>query len=270
MDNMEYNFTTLEETKETLIKELEDKKEKRILEETNVELLKKLINNAENITEALDIAGMGTIYKKTGLHFDRRLERIDDSIFYFSKNKNSFQTDKNAKTHKLIIGDNYKALLNFLISHKGSIDVIYIDPPYGKDAMGAFADTNYNNAITRDNLLSMLEPRLQLAKQLLSKTGVIFVSIDDRNQAYIKCLMDDVFGSSNFIENFVWVKNSTKNLSKTTSTNHEYIICYARNIEAVSKDEHIFRIQKAGLKEVKEILKKATEDGLTPEEAEKN
>lgn len=68
----------------------------------------------------------------------------------------------------------------------------------------------------------MLEPRLQLAKQLLSKTGVIFVSIDDRNQAYIKCLMDDVFGSSNFIENFVWVKNSTKNLSKTTSTNHEY------------------------------------------------
>ena len=49
----------------------------------------------------------------------------------------------------------------------------------------------------------MLEPRLQIAKQLLSKTGVIFVSIDDRNQAYIKCLMDDVFGSSNFIENFV-------------------------------------------------------------------
>ncbi len=54
-------------------------------------------------------------------------------------------------THKLIIGDNYPALLNLLISYKRKIKVIYIDPPYGKDNLGEFAKTNYDNAITRDN-----------------------------------------------------------------------------------------------------------------------
>ncbi len=82
-------------------------------------------------------------------------------------------TQKEAKnTHKLIIGDNFDALQNLLISYKNKIDVIYIDPPYGKDDMGEFADTNYYNAITRDSLLSMLYPRLVLAKQLLSDEGV--------------------------------------------------------------------------------------------------
>lgn len=59
--------------------------------------------------------------------------------------------------------------------------------------MGDFAKTNYENAITRDNLLSMLYPRLILAKQLLSDEGVIFCSIDDKNHAYVRCLFDEVF-----------------------------------------------------------------------------
>lgn len=109
-------------------------------------------------------------------------------------------TQKEAKnTHKLIIGDNFDALQNLLISYKNKIDVIYIDPPYGKDDMGEFAVTNYNNAITRDNLLSMLYPRLVLARQLLSEEGVIFCSIDDKNQAYVKCLFDEIFGENNFV-----------------------------------------------------------------------
>ncbi|GHU49544.1 hypothetical protein FACS189459_1360 [Bacilli bacterium] len=92
--------------------------------------------------------------------------------------------------------------MNLLITHKNKIDVIYIDPPYGCDDMGEFAKTNYENQITRDNLLSMLEPRLILAKQLLSDEGVIFCSIDDKNQAYLKCLFDDEFGERNFISTF--------------------------------------------------------------------
>ncbi len=77
--------------------------------------------------------------------------------------------------------------------------MIYIDPPYGKDDLGEFAKTNYENAITRDNLLSMLKPRLEIAKMLLKDDGVLFCSIDDRNQAYVKCLFDDIFGERNFI-----------------------------------------------------------------------
>ena len=65
--------------------------------------------------------------------------------------------------------------------------------------MGEFAQTNYEHAITRDNHLSMLYPRLTLAKQLLADDGVIFCSIDDKNYAYLKCLFDDVFEESSYI-----------------------------------------------------------------------
>lgn len=58
---------------------------------------------------------------------------------------------------------------------------------------------NDKNTITRDNLLSMLKPRLEIAKILLKDDGIIFCSIDDRNQAYLKCLFDDIFGEGNFV-----------------------------------------------------------------------
>jgi len=183
-----------------IIADLEKRVADKILEQSNFDLLKKLVEKADTLDEAIKIAELGTTYKRTGFHFDKRLEKQDNTISFFKKNSEiSFETDKNAITHKLIVGDNYPALLNLLIEYKGKIDVIYIDPPYGKDNMGEFAQTNYNNAITRDNLLSMLYPRLWLAKQLLSDEGVIFCSIDDKNQAYVKCLFDEVFEEKNFV-----------------------------------------------------------------------
>jgi adenine-specific DNA-methyltransferase len=173
------------------------------LEEENFKLLEKLINNAENITEALQIAQMGIRYEKTGLRYQVKLDKINDGKIHYLKKNDKLSFDQGGIKHKLIIGDNYHALLNLLITHKGKIDVIYIDPPYGCNDMGEFANTNYTNEITRDNLLSMLEPRLELAKMLLSETGVIFCSIDDKNQAYFKCLFDKKFGEKNFICNFI-------------------------------------------------------------------
>lgn len=190
----------LEKSKEDLLAEIDRRIEDKIIEKANADLLKKLINNADTLTEAVAIAELGTTYRRTGLHFDKRLEKFTDTIKYFKKNENlSFKTDEKGITHKLIIGDNYDALLNLLIEYRGKIDVIYIDPPYGKDSMGEFAETNYDNAITRDNLLSMLYPRLVLARELLTDNGIIFCSIDDRNQAYIKCLFDEIFDESNFV-----------------------------------------------------------------------
>lgn len=227
------------EIKKGLIEELDRRVTDKILEPTNAKLLKKLINNAENDNEAMMIAELGTTYKKTGFHFDPRLEKMSDDIRYFKKNqKLSFHTDDNKPTHKLIIGDNYEALQNLLIQYKGNVDVIYIDPPYGKDNMGDFAKTNYQNAITRDNLLSMLYPRLQLAKQLLAPSGVIFCSIDDRNQAYVKCLFDEVFEEKGFLFN---VARITKKGGKTTDTiqkNNDYVIAYSLDSNIVfSKKE---------------------------------
>lgn len=211
------------------IQEIDKRVENKILEQSNADLLKKLINKAESITEAHSIAALGTTYKRTGFYFDKKLEKYDETIKYFKKNTDlSFKTSADHLTHKLIIGDNYPSLLNLLIEYKNKIDVIYIDPPYGKDSMGEFAETNYNNAITRDNLLSMLYPRLQLAKQLLSNTGVIFCSIDDKNHAYVKCLFDEVFGERNFILNIVRNISDGNNIRQISVT-HEYVLVYKKS-----------------------------------------
>ncbi|MBO4933724.1 MAG: site-specific DNA-methyltransferase [Clostridia bacterium] len=216
-----------DQSKLELLNELDRRVEDGIIEKSNADLLKKLIQNAETLTEAIAIAELGTTYKRTGFHFDKRLEITKDAIKYLKKNENlSFSDGSDSAPNKLIIGDNYDALLNLLIQYKGKIDVIYIDPPYGKDSMGEFAQTNYENAITRDNLLSMLYPRLFISKQLLSPSGVIFVSIDDKNQAYVKCLMDEVFGESAFLFN---VSRITKKGGKSTQTiakNSDYILAY--------------------------------------------
>ncbi len=220
----------LESTKNNLLAELERRVVDKILERSNADLLGKLITNAESVNEAIAIVQLGTTYKKTGLHYDKRLEKQTSEIKYFKKNEElSFSDGNKIIPHKLIIGDNYDALRNLLIQYRGKVDVIYIDPPYGKDSMGEFAKTNYANAISRDNLLSMLYPRLQLAKSLMSKDGVIFCSIDDRNQAYIKCLFDEVFGESAFLFN---VPRQTIKGGKTTSTiykNHDYVLAYSMN-----------------------------------------
>lgn len=222
----------LEKIKNNLLAELEKRVEDKILERSNANLLGKLIKSAESINEAISIAQLGTTYKKTGLHYDKRLEKQTNDIKYFKKNEElSFSDGVGGIPHKLIIGDNYDALRNLLIQYRGKIDIIYIDPPYGKDSMGEFAKTNYENSISRDNLLSMLYPRLLLAKSLLSKEGVIFCSIDDRNQAYIKCLFDDVFEESSFLFN---VPRQTIKGGKTTSTiykNHDYVLAYSLNKE---------------------------------------
>lgn len=218
----------LEEFKKELIANIDGRVQNKIIEQANADLLKKLINQAETETEAINIAALGTTYKRTGFHFDKRLEKISNDIKYKVKNeKLSFVNDASRQTHELIIGDNYDALQNLLITYKGKIDVIYIDPPYGKDSMGEFAKTNYDNSITRDNLLSMFYSRLLLAKRLLSEDGVIFCSIDDKNQAYVKCLFDEVFGEENLLGTLVW-QSATDNNVRQITTEHEYIHAFAK------------------------------------------
>ncbi|MCF0201205.1 MAG: site-specific DNA-methyltransferase [Bacteroidales bacterium] len=241
-------ITNLNDLKKELVENIQQRVDDKILEQSNADLLKKLINNAKTETEAINIAALGTTYKRTGFHFDKRLEKISNDIKYKEKSKNlSFVNDESRPTHELIIGDNYDALQQLMITHKGEIDVIYIDPPYGKDKMGEFASTNYNNAITRDNLLSMLYPRLIMAKRLLTEDGVIFCSIDDKNQAYVKCLFDEVFREENFL--FTAPRITKKGGKSTTQIqkNHDYLIAYANNDSIVfcgtEKDVESFTLE---------------------------
>ncbi|MBQ6280405.1 MAG: site-specific DNA-methyltransferase [Mycoplasma sp.] len=225
-ENNLYDYPTVKK----LVEDLKRKKELGILEGPNFDFLIKLIKKAESENEIVNICTLGTDYYKTGLKFSPKLEIETNYIHYFEKNRDLSFKQQKGENNKLIIGDNYHALQNLLISHRNKIDIIYIDPPYGCNDMGEGAKTNYENEhLSRNHLLSSLKPRLTLAKQLLSQNGVIFCSIDDKNQAYVKCLFDDVFGERNFISNLVWEdKYTTTNDKQGISSNTDYILCYSK------------------------------------------
>lgn len=219
---------TEKEIRADLIKQINKRVSDKVIEKSNANLLIKLIDKADSLEEAISIAELGTMYKSTGFHFDVRLEKSSDTIHYLKKNDGLSFSDGSAP-NKLIIGENYSALQNLLIQYRGKVDMIYIDPPYGKDSMGEHAKTNYENAITRDNLLSSLYPRLVLAKQLLTRSGSIWCSINDQNQAYVKCLFDEVFEERNMIACFPKKGSGGKQDSTHFAVIHEYVLCYAKD-----------------------------------------
>lgn len=163
-------------------------------------------------------------------------------------------------THNIYIeGDNLEVLRILKQSYKGRVKMIYIDPPYntGNDfiypddfkmpveeylKMTGQADESGKRLVTNQksngsfhtNWLNMMYPRLQLARELLTEDGVIFISIDDNEQSNLKLLCDDVFGEENFIADFIWKSKLGKvGTTSTVSATHEYIICYSKNIEKV-------------------------------------
>ena len=218
--------------KEESIAQLNLREKNHILDEGTKDLLIQLIRKADSIAEVDNIYGLGVSRKNAGFVFKHCPEHFDcDTIKYLARNEAlSFRPSReNGLTHKLIIGDNYPALTNLLLTHYRSVDVIYIDPPYGKDSLGHSADTNYGNGYTRETLLSLMYPRLKLARDLLKDDGVIFCSIDDKNQAYVKGLFDDVFGEENFVGTLPVIRNlKGKNDTYGFSNTHEYLLVYTK------------------------------------------
>ena len=159
----------------------------------------------------------------------------------------------------LIVGDNLDALKLLQESYLGKIKMIYIDPPYNTghdfvyhdnfsvkktDYEDASTDSEGNVIVSEDKYmenskangryhsdwLSMMYPRLKLARNLLSDDGVIFISIDDNEQSNLKKICDEIFGEDNFVNCLIWYyKNSTmKSSSEKLAKTHEYILCYRK------------------------------------------
>ena len=167
-----------------------------------------------------------------------------------------FDTTQNV----FIEGDNLEALKLLYKAYFGRVKMIYIDPPYNTgndfiypddyaDPLGKYLElTGQQDA--RGNLLtsnpetsgryhsawlSMMYPRLFLARQLLSEDGLILVSVDDNEASNLRLLMNEVFGEENFIESFIWKKSYGGGAKeKYAVRQHEYVLLYARNLENVS------------------------------------
>lgn len=148
----------------------------------------------------------------------------------------------------IIEGDNYHSLYALNFTHKKSIDVIYIDPPYntGKKKEWKYNDcwVDENDTYRHSKWLSFMSKRLILARRLLKNEGVVFISIDDHELAQLKLLCDRIFGDTNFLGEIIW-ETATDNNATQISIEHEYILCYARNSKA--QKEWQIQSEKAGI-----------------------
>jgi DNA modification methylase len=191
-----------------------------------------------------------------GLVFERQKE---DAIIRRKTQAPVLKEDKEKHVNNggqenlLLIGDNIDSLTCLLSTHKGKIDVIYIDPPYNTGNEDFIYNDKYVNpedAFRDSKWLSFMEPRLLLAKELLSETGVIFVSIDDNEQAQLKMLMDSIFSNSNFIANIIW-DGGLKNNSRFVSVGHDYMLTYAKNKSFLIESDASWQEEKQGIELIK-------------------
>lgn len=187
--------------------------------------------------EIVEIAELEQFIKsmKYGLNFEKHEEPIDrmlrTHIPVFKEFKEVINNPESADCNFLLEGDNLHSLKLLEKTHKGRIDICYIDPPYNTlNEDFAYGDKmlDENDGFKHSKWLSFMKERLQIARKLLADDGVIFISIDDREQAQLKLLCDEVFGEENFYGEFIQQKGNTQNDSKMIQRNHEYIICYAK------------------------------------------
>lgn len=182
----------------------------------------------------------------------------------------AFNTTKNL----FIEGDNLEALKLLQESYLGKVRLIYIDPPYNTGGDLVYRDdfatskqeylwqsgqvneagerlvaNPESNGRFHSDWLSMIYPRLRLAKRFLAQDGVILVSIDDAEQASLRRLMDEVFGEQNFIAQLVWEKGR-KNDAKFFSNGHEYVMVYAKSKSYLRERKTSWREEKPGAREI--------------------
>ena len=178
--------------------------------------------------------------KKYGILWEEKSEEVanlcKEKLPILIENKEKMiKTDNKKLVNILIEGDNYHALSVLNYTHNGKIDVIYIDPPYNTGNGGSFV---YNDKIVdredtyrHSKWLSFMNKRLKLAKTLLAKNGILFISIDENEIAQLKLLCDYIFDENNLVAINVWRKVVGGKSQGKISTQHEYVLTYARDIE---------------------------------------
>ena len=136
--------------------------------------------------------------------------------------------DEKSTDNLLIHGDNLEALKALMPFYRGRIKCIFIDPPYNTQS----AFEHYDDKLEHSQWLSMMLPRLELLRDLLSEDGSIWVTIDDNEAHYLKVLMDEVFGRGNFVANVMWEKKfSPQNDAHQLSINHDHVLVFAKRTE---------------------------------------
>ena len=189
--------------------------------------------------------------KKYGLVWEEKPEdveeRLRDSLPVFKevKERAILSTSPDAPNHILIEGDNLEALTALSYTHEGKIDVIYIDPPYNTGNKDFTYNDDYvdkEDGFRHSKWLSFINKRLKIAKRLMSDNGVIFISIDDNEQANIKLLCNSIWGENNFVACVLQKSRDSISGDLLFSPNHNYLLVYAKVFANLFARKDQFRI----------------------------
>ena len=210
----------------------------------------------EAIQPQVDVTREGRSYDFLGKSYARMLSSLDTTTVIRPDVEHNSKPENANSENIYISGDNLDALHHLVKSYAGQVKCIYIDPPYNTGTDGFVYNDKFK--FTAEELIQKLSispdeaekiiamtsghrashaawltfmmPRLQLARDLLSKDGVIFISIDENEHANLKLLCDHIFGEDNLAGEIIW-KNSSKNDEDYISIQHEYILSYVKNKE---------------------------------------
>lgn len=144
------------------------------------------------------------------------------------ENRSLSNTEKAPNTENMLIhGDNLLALKALEKKYVGKVKCVYIDPPYNTGS----AFEHYDDNLEHSTWLSLMKPRLEILRRLLTTDGSIWISIDDEEVAYLRILCNEIFGRNNFVTTIIWEKRKTRENRRAFSFKHDYVIVYAANKE---------------------------------------
>ncbi|MTN80274.1 site-specific DNA-methyltransferase [Turicibacter sanguinis] len=197
----------------------------------------KAINEIENFLDE----------KRYGLVWEEHEEQVDvmmrDNIPVFTEDESKkIISDPEKPMNFILEGDNLHSLYLLEKTHKGKVDIIYIDPPYNTTNEGFTYDdkkVDINDGFRHSKWISFMQKRIKIAKNILSPNGILFISIDDNEYQNIKSLCDEMFGTTSFVTSFIWQKKTGASDAKGIATITEYILCYCNNQDK-SKWNNIF------------------------------
>ena len=216
--------------------------------EFDIEKFKAVLPGGLNVTE--ETSGFNFL----GKNYARMLTNMDTTTLIRPDLEHNEKPENCDSRNVYISGDNLDALQHLVKSYAEQVKVIYIDPPYNTGSDGFVYNDKFSfsaeelarrldvsleratrilqmtrrGSASHAAWLTFMLPRLTFARDLLAKDGVIFISIDDNEQAYLKCLCDEVFGEECFIAQFIWEKRLNRENRSETSVRHDYILCYSK------------------------------------------
>lgn len=239
--------------------------------EFNIEAFKAALPEGTTLTE--ETSGFNWL----GKNYARMLTNMDATTLIRPDEEHNAKPENRDSKNIYISGDNLDALQHLVKSYGGKVKVIYIDPPYNTGSDGFVYNDRFN--FTADELAKRLDvsreraerilsmtrrgsashaawltfmlPRLSFARNLLTDDGVIFISIDDNEQANLKKLCDEVFGEECFVAQFIWEKRKTRENRSSISIRHDYVLCYVKDIELLEDSLGLEIMTKAALSRYK-------------------